>query len=235
MKKIPKIIHYCWFGKKPKSPLVLKCIASWKRVLPDYEIKEWNEDNFDINFNSYTKNAYDDKKWAFVSDVARLFALHEEGGVYLDTDMYVLKNFNDLLNYDSFLGKEDNRAISGGIWGAKKGDRLVGDVLAYYNSKNIDPRTIPEIITDVYKKNIFKYSEVKIFDKIYFYPFGINEIKKFNYQNAPLESYAVHLWNYSWGHPLNKFIKKIGLHQFIKQYTEKLGIKDNIKKIFKIT
>ena len=82
-KKIPKVIHYCWFGGKPKPSLVLKCIESWKRVLPGYEIKEWNESNFDINFNTYTKSAYDNKKWAFVSDVARLKALLDEGGIYL--------------------------------------------------------------------------------------------------------------------------------------------------------
>lgn len=234
-KKIPKVIHYCWFGGKPKPSLVLKCIESWKRVLPGYEIKEWNESNFDINFNTYTKSAYDNKKWAFVSDVARLKALLDEGGIYLDTDIYVVKSFDDLLDYEVFLGKEDEEIMNGAVLGARKRNVFIEDLLTTYNSKGVEMEVIPKIITDVYKKNQLKYSGVKIFDKIYFYPFNSYEIKQFNYKNAPEESYAVHLWNYSWGHPLNKLIKRIGLHRFIKKSTEKLGIKEKIKKIFNIT
>ena len=233
--QIPKIIHYCWFGGKAKPPLVLKCIESWKRVLPDYEIKEWNESNFDINFSVYTENAYNNKKWAFVSDVARLKALLDEGGVYFDTDIYALKTFDDFLEYDSFLGKEDDKTISGGVLGARKNNVFIKDLLEIYKLKGVDLEIIPKIITNLYNNNPLKYSQVKIFDKIYFYPFNSYEIKQFNYKNAPEESYAVHLWNYSWGHPLNKLIKRIGLHRFIKKSTEKLGIKEKIKKIFNIT
>ena len=89
MKKIPKTIHYCWFGKGQKSELMLKCINSWKKYLPDYEIIEWNEDNFDINSNEYVKEAYENKKYAFVTDYVRLYVLLNYGGIYMDTDVEV--------------------------------------------------------------------------------------------------------------------------------------------------
>ena len=88
---IPKIIHYCWFGRNPLPALTLKCIESWNTHLPDYEIIEWNEDNFDVNQFSFAKDAYDSKKYAFVSDVCRLYVLSKYGGIYLDTDMEILK------------------------------------------------------------------------------------------------------------------------------------------------
>ena len=102
---IPKKIHYCWFGGKPMPENGQKCILSWRKWLPDYEIKEWNEDNFDIHINQYCHEAYDNKKWAFVSDVARLYALVTEGGIYMDTDVEVLRSFDDLLENDFFASR----------------------------------------------------------------------------------------------------------------------------------
>lgn len=111
---IPKIIHYCWFGGKEKPKEVNDYILTWKRVLPDYQIIEWNESNFDLNFNQYVKEAYDKKKYAFVSDVCRLYALKEMGGVYLDTDVEVLKSFDSFLNKESsFLGEEQKGKLLG--------------------------------------------------------------------------------------------------------------------------
>ena len=91
-----KIIHYCWFGGKPLPKLAKKCIKSWKKFLPDFEIREWNETNFDINITKFSKQAYDAKKWAFVSDVARIYALKNYGGIYFDTDMIITKNIDRL-------------------------------------------------------------------------------------------------------------------------------------------
>ena len=101
---IPKIIHYCWFGRGEKTPSMLKCIESWKRFCPDYEIKEWNEDNFDVECIPFVKAAYDAKKWAFVSDYARLRIIWEKGGIYLDTDVELLKSLDDLLVLDAYMG-----------------------------------------------------------------------------------------------------------------------------------
>lgn len=233
--KIPKVLHYCWFGGNPKPDLVLKCIESWKKVMPDYEIKEWNESNFDVNYNNYTQKAYKEKKWAFVSDVARLVALKECGGIYLDTDMYVLKNLDPLLVLEAFLGKEDDKNINAAIYATRKDNIFLKDLLETYDKERSNFETIPKIMTELYYKNRDKYSSVKVFDKKYFYPFSQENIKDFNFNNAPKDSHTVHLWNYSWGHPLNKFIKKIGLHSLLKKITEKLKIKNFLKKILKIT
>lgn len=107
---IPKIIHYCWFGRNPIPKSALKCIASWKKYFPDYEIKEWNEDNFDVNIIQYTKDAYSAKKYAFVSDYARFWVLYHYGGVYFDTDVEVIKSMDDILINGGFMGCEIDNA-----------------------------------------------------------------------------------------------------------------------------
>lgn len=110
---IPKIIHYCWFGRNPLPELAVKCIASWKKFLPDYEIKEWNEDNFDVNIIPYTAEAYQAKKYAFVSDYARFWILYKYGGLYFDTDVEVIKPMDDIIARGPFMGCE-NEVGSGG-------------------------------------------------------------------------------------------------------------------------
>ena len=112
---IPKKIHYCWFGRNPKSKLALKCIESWKRYCPDFEIIEWNEDNFDINHNSYTKWCYENKKYAFLSDYIRLFVVAEHGGIYFDTDVELLKPLGKLMEKDAFFGFESNEYVNTGL------------------------------------------------------------------------------------------------------------------------
>ena len=103
---IPKIIHYCWFGGNPLPPLALECIASWRRFLPDYEIKQWDESNFDVNMIPYTAEAYRQKKYAFVSDFARFWILHKHGGLYFDTDVEVIKPLDDIIAKGNFMGFE---------------------------------------------------------------------------------------------------------------------------------
>ena len=103
---IPKIIHYCWFGRNPLPESAQKCIASWRKFLPDYEIKEWNEDNFDVNIIPYTQQAYEAKKYAFVSDYARFWILYHYGGVYFDTDVEVIKSMDDIIERGPFMGVE---------------------------------------------------------------------------------------------------------------------------------
>ena len=100
---IPKIIHYCWFGGKPKPQKVIEYIETWKKFCPDYEIKEWNEDNFDVNMMPYTREAYKMKRFAFVSDVCRMYALAKFGGIYFDTDIEVKRSFDKLLSLHSFF------------------------------------------------------------------------------------------------------------------------------------
>ena len=108
---IPKIIHYCWFGRGEMPESAKKCIASWHEHMPDYEYKLWNEDSFDVMRNDYAQEAYAAKKFAFVSDYVRLWALEQEGGVYLDTDVEVFKSFDDLLVYKAFAGFEGSKHL----------------------------------------------------------------------------------------------------------------------------
>lgn len=103
---IPKVIHYCWFGGAPKSPFIKKCMQTWKNNLPDYEWKEWNENTFDVNSVPFVRDAYKAKKWAFVADYVRLYALYTEGGIYMDTDVKVLKSFDEFLQYNFFSAHE---------------------------------------------------------------------------------------------------------------------------------
>lgn len=132
---IPKKIHYCWFGRGPKNELAVKCVESWKRVLPDYEIKEWNEDNFDINQNQYVKEAYEARKFAFVTDYVRLYALYHEGGVYMDTDVEVLKTYTPFLHHKAFSGFETDGNVPTGMMAAEKGSIWAKDLLDGYKDR----------------------------------------------------------------------------------------------------
>ena len=109
---IPKIIHYCWFGRGPLPELAQKCIASWKKYLPDYERKEWNEDKFDVNIIPYTAEAYQAKKYAFVSDYARFWILYQYGGIYFDTDVEVIRPIDDIVERGNFMGFETNPSLT---------------------------------------------------------------------------------------------------------------------------
>ncbi len=131
---VPKVIHYCWFGNNKLPKLANKCIASWKKYCPDYKIVCWNEDNFDINQNKYIKEAYDAGKWAFVSDYVRLKILYDEGGIYLDTDVELIKPLDKLIDENGFMGFDDNGLIATGLgFACEKGNELVGEMLKDYD------------------------------------------------------------------------------------------------------
>ncbi len=132
---VPKRIIYCWFGKKEKPENVQNCISSWREHMPDWEILEINESNFNVEYNQYCKDAYKNKKWAYVSDVARLWALYEYGGVYMDTDVFVYQPLDRFLKYDFFTGFEQKNFPVTATMGAKKNDELVKEMLEKYNNK----------------------------------------------------------------------------------------------------
>lgn len=142
---IPKVIHYCWFGRNPKPDSVLRFIQTWKKKMPDYEIKEWNEDNFDVSKCQYMADAYKEKKWAFVSDYARIDVIYNYGGIYLDTDVEVVRPFDDLLGEEMFCGfesrdplmdklkKKYDESVNLGLgYGAIKGHPVLKDILDLY-------------------------------------------------------------------------------------------------------
>lgn len=159
MKTIPKIIHYCWFGGGNYPHEVEKCIDSWKKKLSDYEIIEWNEKNYDVNKWPFMKWAYSKNKWAFVSDMARLDIIYNYGGIYLDTDVEVLKPFDELLSYELFIGFDDDNYLNTGMgFGAIKGNILVYenlkqyiDMAPEYIDKELKLVTCPRITTKVFQ------------------------------------------------------------------------------------
>ena len=167
---IPKIIHYCWFGRNPLPESAIKCINSWRKFFPDYEIKEWNEDNFNVNIIPYTKEAYDAKKYAFVSDYARMWILYHFGGLYFDTDVEVIKSMDDIIERGPFMGIEveatdsEPPLVAPGLGlGVNPGLELYKDILDYYNplhflcdDGSLNQVTIVKHTTNVLIKNGLK-------------------------------------------------------------------------------
>ena len=206
---IPKIIHYCWFGRNPKPQLILNCIESWKRFCPDYEIIEWNEDNFNINECKFCREAYEAKNWAFVSDYARLFVLEKFGGIYLDTDLELLKPLDTFLNNDGFLGFESRDYVGTSIMGSGGGHQLLKELKAdyeisdYYNSDGT-----PDLTTNVrrMRKTLLEGGLINngkqqtvcgmtIYPQKYFFPYNIGLL----FNHKPKKSYAIHYVTGSWG------------------------------------
>lgn len=147
--KIPKIIHYCWFGKGKKSEIAERCIKEWSLKLPEYKIIEWNEENFDLEINEYVSQAYKNKKYAFVSDYVRLYALFNYGGIYLDTDVEVVKSFDELLHLNGFVGFEDKELVSTATIGAKKGNKIIEEWLESYKNREFEKKGKKDETTNV--------------------------------------------------------------------------------------
>lgn len=158
---IPKIIHYCWLGSKPLPSLAEKCITSWQRIMPDYKIMRWDETNYDFKKNKFMANAYNQKKWGFVPDYARLDIIYNYGGIYLDTDVEILKRFDEFLKYPAFCGFENKKFINFGHgFGAEKGNKVIKELMLPYET--LDFRVKDEIIEQLSsytKLNIKKWQK----------------------------------------------------------------------------
>lgn len=151
---IPKVVHYCWFGGNQLPDDAKKCIESWRKFFPEYEIKEWNERNFDVNCCDYVKEAYAAQKWAFVSDYARFWILYHEGGLYFDTDVEVIKDMSDIIAKGAFMGCEkDNKCAPGLGLGANPGLGLYKEILDYYEKIHffIEGNTTETVVTHTSK------------------------------------------------------------------------------------
>jgi hypothetical protein len=225
---IPKIIHYCWFGGKEKPEIVNKCITTWKKVLTDYTIFEWNEKNFDLTSNTYVQEAYNEGKFAFVSDYVRVFALYNFGGIYLDTDVEVFKKFDDLLYHDSFWGFEQGNYIATSTIGATEGNQLIKIFLDSYTQKSFikedgsyNELTNVAIITDILREQGLKLTgEYQILEgkgafypQTYFSPYDY--INCINFTNQ--DTYTLHHFYKSWL-PMKARFKsriKLGLSKII--------------------
>ena len=154
---IPKVIHYCWFGRKPLPDSALKCISSWKKYLPEYEIIQWNEDNFDIETVPYTAEAYSVGKYAFVSDYARFWVLHRYGGLYFDVDVELIAAIDDIIERGSFMGYEAGMSVAPGLGlGLEPASRIARTILDEYltshfivDGKMMTSRTVVNITTEI--------------------------------------------------------------------------------------
>lgn len=211
---IPKKIHYCWFGRGKMPELALKCIASWKKYLPEYEIKEWNEDNFDLDLYPYAREAYDNRKFAFVTDVVRLYALYHEGGIYMDTDVEVLKPLDEFLHLPAFSGFESLTHIPTGLMACQAGHPLFKVLLddyidLHFVKKDGEFDTVPNIvrITNICVKYGLKLdnqlqtiADFTLFPKDYFCPKSYDDGKIYLTDNTC----AIHHFAGSW---LPKYIK----------------------------
>ena len=217
---IPKIIHYCWFGRGEMPELAKKCIESWKNVLPEYEIKEWNEDNFNIDAFLYAREAYDNHKFAFVSDVVRLYALYTVGGIYMDTDVEVLKPFDSFLHHKAFSGYETVKMISTGIIGSEKGGKWVKHNLDYYIDKHfVNDDGSFNIVTNVttitnYMKSIGlnqdnSYQDfpglITVYPKDFFSPKSQDDGKIYLTENTV----TIHHYAQSWESKTHRVLRKI--------------------------
>jgi len=212
MKVIPKTIHYCWFGRKPLPELALKCIASWRKFLPEYEIKEWNEDNFDVNQIPYTAQAYKCGKFAFVSDYARFKILYEQGGIYFDTDVEVIKPLDDILTKGPFFGIEaSNKKLlcAPGLGFACYPDlALCKAMIDYYRKERFELsngkynlETVVQIFSKILKKRGIRFSSNPTeFEGVYFYP--PEYFCPINYytgqKNITENTYTIHHYAASW-------------------------------------
>lgn len=213
---IPKIIHYCWFGKKPLPELALKCIASWKKFLPGYEIKEWNEDNFDVNQIPYTAQAYKCGKFAFVSDYARFKIMYEHGGIYFDTDVEVIKPLDVIIAKGPFFGMEasdgDLSCAPGLGFACNAGLGLCKEMTEQYEHEKfilssglLNLETVVTRFSNILQKNGFKYNnDITEFENMFFYPPEF--FCPINYhtgeKNITQNTYTIHHYAASW---VNKY------------------------------
>ncbi len=206
---IEKKINYIWLGGKPKSKIANICINSWKEKLPDYEIIEWNEKNLNLieisKENRYIKECIKRKLWAYVSDYIRLKILYENGGIYFDTDVQVLKSFNSFLSQEAFIGMQSNHNYSAGVIATEKGNVAIKAIIDFYNNDiwNNDFYTINAVIKAVFTENSELLKHIKIYSKEYFDP--IDFVRGFREEDISENTYSLHWYNASWAN--NKQVK----------------------------
>jgi mannosyltransferase OCH1-like enzyme len=216
MSVIPKVVHYVWVGPKPLTSLAKRCVATWQRYLPEYEVKLWNEENSPMDHH-YVQHMYAAGKWAFVADYIRFWALEREGGIYLDTDTEVLRSFDDLLGHGAFFGKTKDGMTAAGVIGAVPRHPVIKDILAAYDADTTysTERTSPRTVTDVLAKN--HYPDVTIYDYQYFNPCDDGErCTKEKLQHA----YAKNHWAESWVpfRRARKLARRLGFMPFLKRF-----------------
>jgi len=216
---IPKIIHYCWFGGNPLPETALKCIESWKKYCPGYEIKEWNEKNYDVNKIIYTAQAYQAKKYAFVSDYARFDILYQYGGIYFDTDVEVIKPIDEIIEKGAFLGMENIGMVASGLgMAAHAHNEIYAEIMDSYKrsdfikfNNRMDLTTVVERVTSILRKyGLTKDNAIQTIKDITVYPVDYFNPKdpRTGITSITPNTYTIHHFDASWASPLRrKYIK----------------------------
>lgn len=208
---IPKRIHYCWFGPNEPDELMSRCLASWRTVLPDYEIKQWNESNSRLD-SMYARRAYSEKAWAYLSDYVRLDAVYREGGIYLDTDVEVIRSFDRLLDDNCFLGfqLEENHCdwVGNAVFGATAANPFIkkwlDQTLEGFERTLLFDRA-PLVVTRLLRRiglkqyGMQRLGDVTLYPREYFYPYAWFE--EFSLRSITEATHAVHHWAGSWMNP----------------------------------
>lgn len=235
---IPKIIHYCWFGGNEKPNTIENCIESWKTYCPDYEIIEWNESNFDINSNDYVKEAYESKKYAFVSDYVRLFALDLYGGIYMDTDVEIFKPFDDILDNYGIFGFEQKEYVATSFMASVPKNTLIKEFFDLYENEvfknpdgSLNTKTNVERLTNlliskgmVMKNEFQNIAGNLIYPKEYFSPYDYINCVNEKTQNT----YCIHWFEVSW------LSSKERAKKIVKRFTSKVFGKNILNKLRKL-
>lgn len=237
---ISKIIHYCWFGKQPLPEKLRKCVDSWGKYLPDYEFVEWNEERFNVESTAWTKQAYSLGKYAFVSDYVRLKALYEYGGIYLDTDVEVVKRFDSFLAHEAFGGFETQNTITTGVIGASKGNPIIKQFLDSYEHTSF---ILPDGTLNN-NSNVLRFTSIlqeygltlnnkrqnvggfEIYPKTYFCPLDV-----WHYKDITENTYAIHYFEGSW---LDEKTKKRIKKESKSCYKAYVWLKGRIGRIYHI-
>ena len=203
---IPKKIHYCWFGGNPLPKSAVKCIKSWKKYCPDYDIIEWNETNFDLNCNEYCRTMVKQKKWAFLTDYIRLKVVYEYGGIYLDTDVEIIKPIDRLRTKSAYMGIENTGRIATGLgFAAEAGNKLIKENMEYYENLTsfTELKSCPFITTEILKKHGFSemhLSEIQEIEGMRIYPeeFFCPKNERTGLTQITDNTYSIHHFDASW-------------------------------------
>lgn len=235
---IPKIIHYCWFGGNSMPKCFLENIDTWKRCCPDYEIKQWNETNYDISKNRYMLQAYEKKKWGFVPDFARLDIVATQGGIYLDTDVKVIRSFDSLLQFGLFCGFESKTRVNFGQgFGAVKGHSVIEmmrkeyEKLDFLNSDgtmNMEPSPVYQTRTLEQLGLIVNGMLQQIEDMIIFPPEYFSPVNEFGYGLPTHNTFSIHQYDGSWYDEEQRKVKEriIRNYEYISKRINGKGIND---------
>jgi hypothetical protein len=216
---IPRIVHYCWLGRGSKPSTVKRCIATWRKCLPNYRIIEWNEKNFNIHTSPYVEEAYRSRKFAFASDVIRASVLYEYGGIYLDTDVKVQNSFDSLLHHHSFWGFEAGNFIATSTIGVEKGHDIIKEYLNYYNNRHFiqsnglfDTTSNVIVVTQLLQQRGLILNNIKqeLGDGNFIYPQSL--FSPYDARTGSIlkntETIAIHYYSNSWNLSIWSLIKK---------------------------